>query len=444
MRLDQMDYLFVRVTHIESYGIFVCGQNFKGLIHISEVTDGWCDDIYEYAEEGDILLVHVLETDDPLRCNFSLKSVPARKYTEWKVVAEQQFGKLCFEARVRESEEGTVRISFGEPEFYAVLNTKDSTPDELDDVAIELSGYDQEKHCFVAEEKNIGENSSPRISRGEQNQTQADDFKQRMKALGVQIYETKGSYVTENAKIRAQNNKKSFWTGAPKTSVEIGKIDTLRKKNRNKKVLFIGGTGVGKSSIINALLELNGANQYQKAKTGAIDPETQQLTEYQAQGFNYWDSPGLGESLESDEKHMGQINSWLDSNRYNRPIIVVVLDANSRDYATEFSMLDKIYLPYETKILYVINQVDVMFREKLFKRYLCTVNVHRDSLAKTELQFINAVERKMTTKKASVEKRLSEHLKKEIKCILLSAGFDSSFETLSPWNIRVLQSELSR
>lgn len=53
------------VTGIEQYGIFVSlDEYYSGLIHISEISDGYVKDINNYVTVGETIKVRVLEIDD--------------------------------------------------------------------------------------------------------------------------------------------------------------------------------------------------------------------------------------------------------------------------------------------------------------------------------------------------------------------------------------------
>ena len=53
------------VTGIEQYGIFVgLDEYYSGLIHISEISDGFVKDINNYVNIGETIRVRVLESDD--------------------------------------------------------------------------------------------------------------------------------------------------------------------------------------------------------------------------------------------------------------------------------------------------------------------------------------------------------------------------------------------
>ena len=53
------------VTGIESYGVFVSfDEYYKGLIHISEITDKFVRNITDFVEVGDIINVRILDASN--------------------------------------------------------------------------------------------------------------------------------------------------------------------------------------------------------------------------------------------------------------------------------------------------------------------------------------------------------------------------------------------
>lgn len=72
----------------------------------------------------------------------------------------------------------------------------------------------------------------------------------------------------------------------------------LNLKEQKINLLITGATGCGKSSTINALFET------EKAKVGVgVDPETMDIQKYELNNMVLWDSPGLGDGKEADNRH---------------------------------------------------------------------------------------------------------------------------------------------
>ena len=68
------------VTGIEKYGIFVTlDEYYSGLIHISEISDGFVRDINKVANIGETIKVKVLDTDDDtFHVKLSIKNIDYR------------------------------------------------------------------------------------------------------------------------------------------------------------------------------------------------------------------------------------------------------------------------------------------------------------------------------------------------------------------------------
>jgi translation initiation factor 2 subunit 1 len=81
-----------RVDEIEDFGVFVDLVEYedkRGLIHISEVASGWIKNVRDHVNEGQTVVVKVLEVDeDAQQINLSLKDVNDHqrkdKIQEWK------------------------------------------------------------------------------------------------------------------------------------------------------------------------------------------------------------------------------------------------------------------------------------------------------------------------------------------------------------------------
>lgn len=65
------------VTGIENYGAFVgLDEYYSGLIHISEISDGFVSDIHNFLEIGETIYVKVLDVDDEnYQVKLSIKNI---------------------------------------------------------------------------------------------------------------------------------------------------------------------------------------------------------------------------------------------------------------------------------------------------------------------------------------------------------------------------------
>ena len=87
------------VTGIEKYGIFVTlDEYYNGLIHISEISDGFVKDINKVADIGETIRVRVLDADeDTFHVKLSIKNLNyklRKKENENIKETEHGFGTL--------------------------------------------------------------------------------------------------------------------------------------------------------------------------------------------------------------------------------------------------------------------------------------------------------------------------------------------------------------
>lgn len=140
----------------------------------------------------------------------------------------------------------------------------------------------------------------------------------------------------------------------------------LKARGQKINLMLVGATGCGKSSTINSIFNTK------LAKVGiGVDPETKDIERYQLENLTIWDTPGLGDNIEKDKEYSKQIVkklSELDENGV--PIIdlvMVVIDASSKDLTTTYSVINDVIIPCLTKpnanrILIAVNQADVAMK----------------------------------------------------------------------------------
>ena len=70
-----------KVTGVEDYGIFLLvDDSITGLIHISEISDGFVKNVADYAEIGEIIKAEVIEYDEiNRRLKLSIKNESSSK-----------------------------------------------------------------------------------------------------------------------------------------------------------------------------------------------------------------------------------------------------------------------------------------------------------------------------------------------------------------------------
>lgn len=156
----------------------------------------------------------------------------------------------------------------------------------------------------------------------------------------------------ENSNFDVQEDKK----------ILIKHIEQL--KNQKLNIMFVGATGVGKSSTINAIFNM------EIAKVGYNpDPETAAIQKYEIDNMILWDTPGLGDSPEKDKTYAIEIANALKQKDKNGKLlideVVVLIDGSNRDMKTAYEVIEKIIIPYigDTKrIVVAINQCDMALK----------------------------------------------------------------------------------
>lgn len=187
----------------------------------------------------------------------------------------------------------------------------------------------------------------------------------------------------------------------------------LHLKKHHVNILVTGATGCGKSSTINALFNT------EKAKIGVgVNPETMDIERYELGNMILWDSPGLGDGKEADNRHARNIISKLtelDSN--GKPLIdlvLVILDGSSRDMGTSYQLINEVIIPHlgkdeSKRLLVAINQADMAMKGRGW------------DIEKNEPQPI--LQRFLEEKVRSVKRRIKEATGVDVNPIFYSAGF---------------------
>ena len=71
-----------KVTGLQPYGAFVAiDKNLSGLIHISEISDGFVKNIHSFVEVGQVVRVKIIDLDEKSnQAKLSLKALQKRRF----------------------------------------------------------------------------------------------------------------------------------------------------------------------------------------------------------------------------------------------------------------------------------------------------------------------------------------------------------------------------
>ena len=206
-------------------------------------------------------------------------------------------------------------------------------------------------------------------------------------------------------------------------------VNLLKMKNQKINLMVTGATGVGKSSTINALFG------EEVAKVGtSVDPETMEIDKYELDNLVIWDTPGLGDGKEADNRHSKRIIDKLYEKDENGDLLIdlvlVILDGSSRDLGTSYELINSVIIPNlgenkKNRILVAINQADVAMKGKYW-------NVQENKPEEKLQEFLE-------DKVKSVKRRIKEATGIEIEPIYYSAGEkEEGYMQQKPYNLAKL------
>jgi len=202
----------------------------------------------------------------------------------------------------------------------------------------------------------------------------------------------------------------------------------IKLKNEKVNLMITGATGCGKSSTINALFET------EVAKVGVgVDPETMDIKKFDFNNLILWDSPGLGDGKDKDNRHSKNIIDKLNEidNDGNAVIdlVLVVLDGSSRDLGTSYELINNVIIPNlgkdpEKRILIAINQADMAMKGRGWN--------HAEN--KPDRNLIDFLEDKIN----SVKRRIKEATNISVDPIYYVAGYKEDGQEQRPFNLSKL------
>lgn len=202
----------------------------------------------------------------------------------------------------------------------------------------------------------------------------------------------------------------------------------IRLKNQKLNILITGATGCGKSSTINAMF----GEEVAKVGVG-VDPETMDIQKYSLGNMILWDSPGLGDGKDADNRHAQNIIKKLaetdkDGNALI-DIVLVILDGSSRDMGTSYELINQVIIPNlgkdrEKRILIAINQADMAMKGRNWD--------HENNRPNEEL--IEFLDQKVE----SVKNRIYGSTGVKVEPIYYSAGYTDGESKQNPYNLSKL------
>ena len=203
----------------------------------------------------------------------------------------------------------------------------------------------------------------------------------------------------------------------------------LQLKEQKINLMSTGATGRAKSSTINAHFNT------EVAKVGVgVDPETMDITRYDLDNLVLWDSPGLGDGKEADNRHAKNIIKKLNERDENGNLLIdlalVILDGSTRDLGTSYELINNVIIPNlgqdkENRILVAINQADMAMKGRYWD--------YENNRPEPPLQKF------LEEKAESVRRRIREGTSVDVTPIYYSAGFkEEGMPQGRPYNLSKL------
>lgn len=179
---------------------------------------------------------------------------------------------------------------------------------------------------------------------------------------------------------------------------------------RKLKIIFIGATGSGKSSLINTILDSSDTDEEKRAEVSDLVKGTEDISSYRCGSFVLFDTPGVGGSIDSQIAAIRKISTLAKGLDQDERIYIVVFDAISRDYGSTFELLRELKVAAPGRFICCVNRADGMFPMGTFAKYLCGDNLLKSVIAE-----------KIETKVQSVRSRVRSSISLDCQGIATAA-----------------------
>ena len=208
----------------------------------------------------------------------------------------------------------------------------------------------------------------------------------------------------------------------------------VRLRNEQLNILITGPTGSGKSSTINAIF----GEAVARVGVG-VDPETMDIQKYTLGNLVLWDSPGLGDGKDADNRHAKNIIKKLAETDANGnaliDVVLVILDGSSKDLGTSFELINEVIIPNlgedrKDRILIAINQADMAMKGRNWDKANNRPNPELTAFLESKVKSVK--ERIFTSTGVSTEP------------IYYSAGYTDGDDQQPPYNLSKLFSYNSK
>ena len=205
--------------------------------------------------------------------------------------------------------------------------------------------------------------------------------------------------------------------------------NVLQIEKDKMNLMITGATGAGKSSTINALFDAP------VAKIGdGPNPETMDIQKYELDNLIIWDTPGIGDGKDADERHakniIRKLNEKDEDGNLLIDLVLVILDGSTRDLGTSYDLINNVIIPNlgdekERRILIAINQCDIAMKGRYWN----------EELNKPEEPLIKFLDEKVD----SVKKRIKDSTGIDTEPFYYSAGYNDPYMgQMRPYNLSKL------